>query len=102
MPEGINHLRLGASIVLAESPTPPGLYELLNNDAFTLTADIIEAKVKPSRPYGVSGEDAFGRRPVFDNEDKPSRRLILSIGPRRHLAGRLDPDRSASEGDQRQ
>lgn len=80
MPEGINHLRLGASIVLAESPTPPGLYELLNNDAFTLTADIIEAKVKPSRPYGVSGEDAFGRRPVFDNEDKPSRRLILSIG----------------------
>lgn len=80
MPEGINHLRLGASIVLAESPTPPGLYELLNSDAFTLTADIIEAKVKPSRPYGVSGEDAFGRRPVFDNEDKPSRRLILSIG----------------------
>ena len=25
--EGINHLRLGASIVLAESPTPPGLYD---------------------------------------------------------------------------
>lgn len=44
MPEGINHLRLGASIVLAESPTPPGLYELLNNDAFTLTADIIEPR----------------------------------------------------------
>lgn len=80
MPTGINHLRLGASIVLAESPTPPGLYELLNKDAFTLTADIIEAKIKPSRPYGVSGEDAFGRRPVFDHEDTPSRRLILSIG----------------------
>lgn len=80
VPAGINHLRLGASIVLAESPTPPGLYAKLHKDAFTLSADIIEAKTKPSRPYGLSGEDAFGNRPVFDVEDKPSRRLILSMG----------------------
>lgn len=80
MPEGISHLRLGASIMLAESPTPPGLYAQLHKDTFTLSADIIEAKTKPSRPYGLSGEDAFGRRPVFDGEDKPSRRLILAMG----------------------
>ncbi|BAK75936.1 alanine racemase domain protein [Pseudogulbenkiania sp. NH8B] len=80
LPAGINHLRLGASIMLAESPTPPGMYEKLHKDAYTLTADVIEAKTKPSRPYGLSGEDAFGRRPVFDGEDRPARRLILAMG----------------------
>lgn len=81
MPAGINHLRLGASIMLAASPTPPRLYASLDRQAFTLSAPVIEDKIKPGRPYGLSGEDSFGRRPSFDEvADQPSRRLILAIG----------------------
>lgn len=81
MPAGINHLRLGAAIMLAAPPTPPRLYAGLDKRAFTLVAPVIEDKIKPARPYGLSGEDAFGRRPTFDHvADQPSRRLILAIG----------------------
>ncbi|QNM95397.1 alanine racemase [Chitinimonas koreensis] len=81
LPAGINHLRLGASILLAAPPTPAGLHGALDPHAFTLGAPVIEDKIKPARPYGLAGEDAFGRRPSFDAvEDRPARRLILAIG----------------------
>lgn len=75
----INHLRIGEAILLGcdtltREPIP-GLY----TDAFTLVAEVIEIKTKPSRPYGEIAQDAFGHVPVF--EDKGNmRRAILALG----------------------
>ena len=75
----INHLRIGEAILLGcDSLTRqpiPNLY----TDAFTLVAEVIELKVKPSRPYGRIAQDAFGRVPDF--EDKGCmRRAVLALG----------------------
>jgi len=75
----VNHLRIGEAILLgcetlSRQPIP-GLY----TDAFTLVAEVIEVKIKPSKPYGESAQDAFGRTVVF--EDKGDmRRAILAVG----------------------
>jgi len=51
----------------------------LYTDAFTLVAEVIELKTKPSKPYGDIAQDAFGHVPVF--EDKGNRlRAILALG----------------------
>jgi predicted amino acid racemase len=75
----VNHMRIGEAILLGcETLTRdriPGLY----TDAFTLVAEVIELKTKPSRPYGESAQDAFGHIPVY--EDKGNmRRAILALG----------------------
>ncbi len=78
MPAGINHLRLGSSVVLALL-VPDALRARLREDPFLLHTEILELKEKPSVPHGERGEDAFGRRPEF--EDKGTvRRAILGIG----------------------
>lgn len=83
----INHLRIGEAILLGCDPLTrervPGLYP----DAFTLVAEVIELKTKPSRPYGEIAQDAFGQ--ISRCEDKGDmERAILAIG-------RQDIDHSA-------
>lgn len=60
LPEGINHLRLGESVMCGMIPgtyTPiPGCYQ----DAFTLSATLVERKIKPSYPIGTLSRNAFG------------------------------------------
>ena len=75
----VNHLRIGEAILLGCDTLTreqiPGLY----TDAFTLVAEVIELKTKPSKPYGEIAQDAFGHIPVF--KDKGNiRRAILAIG----------------------
>ena len=75
----VNHLRLGEAILLGYDTLTreriPGLY----TDAFTLVAEVIELKIKPSRPYGEIAQDAFGNKPVF--KDKGNiQRAILALG----------------------
>ncbi len=75
----INNLRLGESIYLGcetlyRMPIP-GLY----TDAFTLIAEVIESKIKPSVPYGEVCQDAFGNIPEFKDHGR-IRRAILGIG----------------------
>ena len=49
------------------------------NDCFTLSAEIVELKEKPSIPIGEIGVDAFGTKPVF--EDRGIRkRAIVAVG----------------------
>ena len=75
----INNLRLGESIFLGCETlrrTPiPGLF----TDAFTLVAEIIESKVKPSQPYGTVHQDAFGNVPEHEDRGQINR-AILGIG----------------------
>jgi len=75
----INNLRLGESIYLGcetlfKKPIP-GLF----TDAFTLFAEVIESKIKPSIPEGDVCQDAFGNVPKFIDHGL-IRRALLGVG----------------------
>ncbi len=75
----INNLRLGESIYLGcetlHRKPIPGLF----TDAFTLVAEVIESKIKPSVPYGKVCQDAFGNVPEFQDLGQ-IKRAILGVG----------------------
>ncbi|WP_346929833.1 ornithine racemase Orr [Clostridium sp.] len=79
IPEGINSLRLGESVVLGRETAYgrdiPGMF----GDVFTLKGEIIEIKDKPSVPIGNIGMDAFGEVPTFQDRGI-IKRAIISIG----------------------
>jgi len=75
----INQLRIGEGILLGTDSTGNRVIPWLRQDTFTLEAEIIEIKWKPSLPEGPMGKDAFGNTPIF--EDRGIRkRAILAIG----------------------
>jgi predicted amino acid racemase len=86
----VNNLRLGESIYLGRETLCrrpiPGLY----TDAFKLIAEVIEAKVKPSKPYGEIGQDAFGNVPEF-HDGGPMKRALLGIGLQDVVVSGLTP-----------
>jgi predicted amino acid racemase len=86
----INNARVGDSLLLGgrdlEEKGIPGL----RYDAFTLVAEVIESKVKPSVPYGEIGLDAFGNIPTFADRGI-IRRVILNIGRQDALYTQLYP-----------
>lgn len=59
----INDLRLGEAILLGCEPLHRQPIEGLYTDAFTLIAEVIETKRKPSRPWGDRAQTAFGDMP---------------------------------------
>lgn len=81
MPKGVNHLRLGENILLARDnelfhghSTAP-----MHQDVFTLQAEVIEVKMKPSYPQGEINVDAFGNKPHY--EDRGNRmRALVAVG----------------------
>jgi predicted amino acid racemase len=79
MPEEINQLRIGESIVLGRETAyglpVPNCYE----DAFILKGEIIEIKSKPTLPRGIIGMDAFGNKPDF-KDDGIKKRAIIAVG----------------------
>lgn len=79
IPFGINNIRLGEGIVLGRETAYGECLEDMYIDVFTLEAEIIELKEKPSLPIGEIGMNAFGKVPTF--LDKGTRlRAILAIG----------------------
>ncbi len=75
----INHLRLGESIFLGcetlDRKPITGLY----TDAIQLIAEVIEAKVKPSKPTGNIAQTAFGKvLPMVDRGNVSQ--AILAVG----------------------
>lgn len=88
--EGVNQLRLGEAILLGtESAYGEDIADNYQ-DVFTLVAEIIEIKEKPSLPIGEIGRDAFGNVPVF--EDKGIRkRAILAIGKQDFGTHKIEP-----------
>jgi ornithine racemase len=79
LPGRINELRIGSAILRAEDAIADGYFPWLRPDAFTLKAELVEMKVKPSLPEGKTGRDAFGNLPVFaDRGDRV--RGIVNLG----------------------
>lgn len=79
IPFGINNLRLGESIVLGRETAYGSFIEGTYSDIFTLEAEIIELKEKPSIPIGKIGMNAFGKVPVFKDKGNMLR-AIVAIG----------------------
>jgi predicted amino acid racemase len=81
LPAAVDQLRIGEAIVLGVDPATrepiPGLD--LHRDAVTVTAPVIECKVKPSRPIGHAMQDAFGNVPEFEDRGE-RRRAIVALG----------------------
>ena len=75
----VNDLRLGESILLGCEPLGRRPITGLHTDALTLVAEVIEAKVKPSLPWGNFAQAAFGEiSPI--NDRGPMSRVIVAIG----------------------
>jgi arginase family enzyme len=91
MPSGINNLRIGEAILQGGRDTfLEAPWEELERDAFLLSGELLEVKLKPSMPIGRMGLDAFGSRPVF--EDRGVRlRGIVNIGREDVVVEGLEP-----------
>lgn len=84
----INNLRLGEAILLGCEPLYRQPIDGLYTDAFTLVAEVIETKVKPSKPWGDIAQTAFGEIPcgatdqMFDPAAEPdcTTQTILAVG----------------------
>ena len=79
IPKEINNIRLGEAIVLGRETAYGNYLDNTYNDIFTLEAEIIELKEKPSIPIGEIGMNAFGKTPEF-TDNGITLRAILSIG----------------------
>lgn len=93
MPEDINQLRLGESILLGRETAFGERIKDTYDDCFKLIAEIIEIKEKPSVPIGEIGMNAFGKKPSFI--DKGNRkRAICAVGKQDIDTGDVMPDDS--------
>jgi predicted amino acid racemase len=79
MPGKVNQIRLGEAIVLGTESAYGERIEDTYSDAFTLAAEILELKEKPSAPIGEIGMDAFGGKPVFVDKGI-IKRAIVAVG----------------------
>jgi predicted amino acid racemase len=79
MPARVNHARIGEAIVLGRETTQRKPWPDTFQDAFILEAEVLELKLKPSIPLGQRSEDAFGRRPEFEQRGEVLRAL-LNVG----------------------
>lgn len=78
-PSGINNLRIGEAILLGRETSYGERIEGTCDETFTLQAEIVELKEKPSIPEGNLGLDAFGHKPEFVDRGV-RKRAILAIG----------------------
>ena len=76
----INNVRLGEAILLGCEPLHREAINGLYTDAFTLIAEVIESKVKPSQPTGEIGQTAFGIQPSSVIDRGFITQEILAIG----------------------
>lgn len=81
MPKRINLLRVGEGILLARDLDIFYGYDMsyMHQDVYTLKAEVIEVKDKPSHPVGKISIDAFGHRPVYVDRGI-RRRALVGIG----------------------
>lgn len=75
----VNNIRIGEAILLGKESLSRMPINGLHLDAFTLVAEVIESKVKPSLPEGESGQDAFGNTPIFRDQGEMLR-SIAALG----------------------
>lgn len=75
----INDLRLGEAMLLGCEPLHRCALDGLHTDAITLIAEVIEAKTKPSKPWGAIAQTAFGEVATCPDQGSISQ-AILAVG----------------------
>lgn len=90
LPKEINNLRLGEVIMLGRETSYGEIVDNLYADAFTLQAQIIELKEKPSYPIGELGMDSFGEKTNIIDKGI-MKRGILAIGKQDVILDNLTP-----------
>jgi ornithine racemase len=76
----INHLRLGESVLLGREPLERSVIDGLHADAISIVGEVIESKMKPSRPRGATGQTAFGIRDDRHPVGPEGHRVIVALG----------------------
>ena len=76
MPARVNQARIGEAILLGRETTHRQPWPNTFQDAFSLHAEILELKRKPSAPLGERSEDAFGHLATFANHGEIERALV--------------------------
>ncbi len=84
MPSKINMLRVGAANIVGKLEDVRVYYDVkemddLRDDCFTLRAQVIERKIKPTHPIGTLGVDAFGKTREYADRGMRER-VLLGIG----------------------
>jgi ornithine racemase len=82
-PDRVDDLRLGEAVLLGREPSHGRPIDGLHQDAFTVVAEVIESKGKPSEPWGDLGETTFAdlsrdRAPEAGRGEQT--RSILALG----------------------
>ncbi|WP_202901501.1 hypothetical protein [Thalassospira australica] len=75
----INNLRLGEAVLLGCDPLHRKPIHGLHVDAVRLTAEVIESKTKPSKPWGTIAQTTFGTPPIAQDVGDVFQ-AILAIG----------------------
>ena len=81
LPSAVNHLRIGEAVLLGNIVCYDVPYEWARTDAFTLNAEIMEVKEKPSLPWGERAQAA----PPQATDNAPldrglRKRALIAIG----------------------
>jgi len=81
MPERINLLRVGEGIILAKDLRDLWGYDMsfMYQDVFTLKAEVIEVKDKPTHPVGEIMFDAFGMKQEYEDRGIRRRALLAMV-----------------------
>jgi len=90
----IDELRLGESILLGTEPLHRRAVDGLRTDAVSLIGEVIEAKTKPSLPWGELAQGSFGDVPPRADRGAV-RQVIVAIG-RQDADAHASPRRPAS------
>ena len=92
MPDRVNQLRVGEGILLGVNSVTKNPLPCPHQDAFSVIAEVIEVRTKPSMPEGPVATDAFGRVPQWEDLGL-RRRAILALGEQDMRISGLRPRR---------
>ncbi len=90
LPHGINGLRFGEVVFCGRETAYGTILPDLYDDCFTLQAEVIEVKDKPSMPIGEIGMNSFGKIPKFIDKGH-IRRAILALGKQDLIMDNIRP-----------
>ena len=82
LPKRINHLRIGEAILVNYDLNYEwGVTDMdyISTHAFTLEAQVLECRRKPTHPVGTSFVDCLGNRPVYEDRGI-RRRALIGVG----------------------
>ncbi|MBQ0018445.1 MAG: alanine/ornithine racemase family PLP-dependent enzyme [Clostridiales bacterium] len=80
IPEGVDSLRLGESLLFGKERAKYSYLPGTFRDTFTLECEIVELKEKPSLPWGTIGADSYGNKPTFTDRGEHRIKAICALG----------------------